>query len=77
MSDQDRYLFTIRVDITPEHERAFNEWYNDHVRELLEIPGFISGRRYRAIEARPMVCMPSSWRQALRPVLGRRNNWFV
>ncbi|OGA35446.1 MAG: hypothetical protein A3G80_15320 [Betaproteobacteria bacterium RIFCSPLOWO2_12_FULL_62_13b] len=50
----DRYLFTIRVDIAPEHEQAFNEWYSGiHVPELLALPGFISARRYRAIEGAP------------------------
>jgi len=42
------------MDIDPEHEDDFNRWYDDeHVPERMAIPGFLTGRRYRAIEGGP------------------------
>jgi len=50
-----RVLFMVMVDVEPASiEVAFNEWYNDeHVPELLRVPGFLTGRRYRAIMGKP------------------------
>ena len=33
-------------DVLPEHEDAFNEWYDrEHINHLLQVPGFLSGGR--------------------------------
>lgn len=33
---------------SPDQEDAFNHWYDEqHIPELLEIPGMLSGQRYR------------------------------
>jgi antibiotic biosynthesis monooxygenase (ABM) superfamily enzyme len=45
-----RIVMQVRVNIAPEKEQAFNEWYNNvHVPEILACPGFLSGRRFRRI----------------------------
>ena len=45
-----KILMEVRVNIAPEVENEFNEWYNDaHVPEILAVPGFISGRRFQRI----------------------------
>jgi hypothetical protein len=37
-------------DINPSVESEFNEWYQtEHVRQRMQIPGFLSARRYRAL----------------------------
>jgi hypothetical protein len=47
-------LFVVWTDITPEYEADFNEWYDkEHIPQLLGVPGFQTGRRYRAIEGTP------------------------
>ena len=39
-------------DINPVVESEFNEWYQtEHVRQRMQIPGFLSARRYRALGA--------------------------
>ncbi len=46
----ERILMEIRVNVAPEKEREFNEWYNQvHVPELLAVPGFITGRRFMRV----------------------------
>lgn len=45
-------LFT--TDIAPALEDEFNRWYEEeHLPERRAIPGFLSARRYRAIEGGP------------------------
>ena len=48
-------LLAVWTDIAPEAEREFNEWYDtEHIPQLLEVPGFLSGRRYQAVEGKPL-----------------------
>jgi hypothetical protein len=47
-------ILAIWTDIAPELEADFNEWYwREHFPERLAVPGFRSGRRYRAIAGAP------------------------
>ncbi|MGE0683061.1 MAG: hypothetical protein AB7P69_19430 [Candidatus Binatia bacterium] len=47
-------LLAVWTDVAPEAEREFNEWYNtEHIPQLLGVPGFLSGRRYQAVEGEP------------------------
>jgi hypothetical protein len=42
------------VDIAPEHEEAFNHWYDTvHVPALLQCPGWLSARRYVVLDGGP------------------------
>ncbi len=42
------------MDVDPEHEAEFNEWYDrEHLAERVAIPGFLEARRYVAVEAAP------------------------
>ena len=44
-------LFVVKATIAPEQEAAFNRWYNEeHVPQVLQFPGLVSARRYRALE---------------------------
>jgi len=43
-------LFAVKATITPDREKAFNEWYNhEHIPDLLKFKGVVSARRYKAI----------------------------
>jgi hypothetical protein len=47
-------LLAVWTDIAPEAEAEFNEWYNkEHIPQLLDVPGFLTGRRYQAVEGKP------------------------
>src|SRR5699024_8119946 len=42
------------MDIDPQNEAGFNEWYDrEHLVERVSINGFIEARRYVAIDAKP------------------------
>ncbi len=44
-------LFIVKATIPAEQEAAFNRWYNDeHVPQVLQFPGLVSARRYKALE---------------------------
>lgn len=47
-------LLVVWTDVAPEFEDEFNRWYDtEHVPQLLGVPGFLSGLRYRAVEGKP------------------------
>jgi len=47
-------LLAVWTDIAPEAEAEFNQWYNtEHIPQLLGVPGFLTGRRYQAVEGKP------------------------
>jgi len=47
-------LLVVWTDIAADYENEFNEWYDqEHIPQLLAVPGFLSGRRYQAVEGKP------------------------
>lgn len=47
-------LLLIMMEVEPEYEEEFNRWYwEEHVPERLTVPGFISARRFLAVEGEP------------------------
>jgi hypothetical protein len=53
MSDEP-FIHIVRVDIDPEHEAAFNAWYEDtHFPDLLACPGWVSARRFVSLGEGP------------------------
>ena len=44
-------VLVVMMDVDPAHEDEFNRWYNDeHLPERLEIPGYVSARRFKLEE---------------------------
>ncbi|MEE8291442.1 MAG: DUF4286 family protein [Candidatus Tectomicrobia bacterium] len=44
------FLLSVRLDIAPEVEDEFNQWYNeDHLPKLAAVPGVACARRYRSL----------------------------
>lgn len=40
-------LITVRLHVPPEREEEFNAWYElEHLREVVDLEGFVSGRRF-------------------------------
>ena len=39
-------LLLVQANVEPSHEQVFNTWYYNHVPTLLELPGYLWGRRY-------------------------------
>ena len=47
-------LLLFMTDIDPAHEDEFNRWYEEeHLAERMTIPGFLSARRFQAVEGTP------------------------
>lgn len=47
-------LMIVWVDVPPETEDEFNRWYNEeHLAELLAVPGVLSAARYEAVKSGP------------------------
>ena len=46
-------LIAVWLDVPPEREEEFNAWYDlEHLAQVVALPGFVSGRRYRCDDAR-------------------------
>jgi hypothetical protein len=39
--------FIVLSDSLPGHEEEYNRWYERHLHEVLEVPGFVSAQRFR------------------------------
>jgi hypothetical protein len=49
-----RGLLLVMMDIHPEHEEEFERWYaEEHLPDRANCPGFLTARRFRAIEGGP------------------------
>lgn len=47
-------LMMVWVDVPSEHEEEFNHWYNEeHLPELLAVPGVLNAARYEAVMSGP------------------------
>ena len=44
-------ILVVTMDVDPEDEAEFNKWYNEqHLPERMEIPGYVSARRFKLEE---------------------------
>jgi hypothetical protein len=47
-------LLLVMIEVDPAHEDEFNRWYNEeHLPERAACPGFVSARRFVAVEGSP------------------------
>ncbi|MFN0071825.1 MAG: DUF4286 family protein [Chloroflexota bacterium] len=54
MEAQSRLVYIVTAEVEPDWEADFNRWYDEeHVPNLLTVPGYRSGRRYVAVEGEP------------------------
>lgn len=59
-------ILLVYTDIDPEHEEAFNRWYDEvHLPDLLQIDGFLAARRYKLSGPSPRNQQPASQYLAL------------
>lgn len=43
----------VTTDIDSEVEDAFNEWYEQHIRDVVGCPGWLTATRYRSLGGQP------------------------
>lgn len=57
-----RTVMVVMMDVDPEHEDDFHEWYNvEHVAERLGITGYVSARRFKLEEGEGMLKYLCIW----------------
>ena len=55
-------IMVVMMEVDPDHEDEFNEWYNEeHLVERLEIPGYISARRFKLEEGQGVLKYLCIW----------------
>jgi hypothetical protein len=51
MEKKERFIMLVTVDIPPDKERAWNDWYNnEHVPDILKCPGFKRVGRFERLQ---------------------------
>ena len=49
-----KYMFLILANAAEGRDGEFNEWYdNQHIGDVLKIPGFVSAQRFTAVKSGP------------------------
>jgi hypothetical protein len=57
-----RYYMIVLSNPVAGREAEFDEWYDKtHVREVVSVPGYISGQRFRAVPVKGMPTPPMSY----------------
>ncbi len=55
-------IMAVMMQVDPEHEEEFNRWYDEeHLLERMEIPGYISARRFKLEEGEGMLNFLCIW----------------
>lgn len=55
-------IMVVMMQVDPEDEEVFNRWYDEeHLLERLEIPGYISARRFKLEEGEGMLNFLCIW----------------
>ena len=55
-------ILVVMIEVDPAHEDEFNRWYNDeHWPERLEIPGYVSARRFKLEEGEGVLTYLCIW----------------
>ena len=55
-------ILVVMMDVDPDHEEEFNRWYNEeHLLERLEIPGYVSARRFKLEEGNGVLKFLCIW----------------
>ena len=58
-------ILVVMMEVDPEHEEEFNRWYDEeHLQERLEIPGYISARRFKLEEGEGVLKYLCIWELA-------------
>ena len=55
-------ILVVMMDVEPGHEAEFDRWYNEeHLPERMEIPGYVSARRFKLEEGNGMLKFLCIW----------------
>ena len=59
------YIFVVLTNPVEGREEEYNDWYtNQHLPDLLNIPGFVAARRYELTETQRLTEFPHPYRYA-------------
>ena len=54
MTKRAKYLVILSMDVDPDKEKQFNEWYDgEHIPALLKVLGVLSASRYTSLKGTP------------------------
>ena len=70
-----RLISVVTTDIDAKVEDGYNEWYEQHIRDVLEIPGWIRASRYRCLDGEPRYMSVYDISSPEHAAIGSISNW--
>jgi len=70
-----RLISVVTTDIDVKVEEGFNNWYEQHIRDVVEIPGWVRARRYRCLDGEPRYMSVYDISSTDYAAIGSMSNW--
>src|SRR4051794_25498890 len=68
-------ICVVTVDIDKEVEAGFNHWYEQHIRDVVECPGWVRATRYRSLDGEPRYMAVYDIASREKAAIGPVSNW--
>jgi hypothetical protein len=70
-----RLISVVTTDIDAKVEEGYNEWYEQHIRDVMDVPGWIRARRYRCLDGEPRYMSVYDISSSEYAAIGSMSNW--
>jgi hypothetical protein len=68
-------ICVVTTDIDAAVEEGFNQWYEDHILEVVEQPGWVRATRYRCLDGEPRYMAVYDIASREQGAIGSYTNW--
>ena len=72
-----RLISVVTTDIDAKVEDGYNEWYEQHIRDVMAVPGWVRARRYRCLDGEPRYLSMYDISSTEYAAIGSMSNWTV
>jgi hypothetical protein len=70
-----KLICVVSVDVDREVEAGFNEWYDQHQRDVVACPGWVRAARYRCLDGEPRYLALYEIESRVRGAFGPMSTW--
>lgn len=70
-----RLISVVTTDIDSNVEEGFNKWYEQHIRDVVAIPGWIQATRFRCLDGEPRYMSIYEISDPEYAAIGSVSNW--
>jgi len=70
-----RLISVVTTDIDLKVEDGYNEWYEQHIRDVVALPGWVRATRYRCLDGEPRYMSVYDISSPEYAAIGSMSNW--